>query len=160
MDGGIEQRPRLRAHKQRRHRSNHQIAVVLVFGRCFGKAARGRCNIDAAQGKDELLEGNTCKPPFLLATRYAGVLPIGIAFRQLAQFAADGIDRERDYLLIVCRNCSVQDGSEIVDLLEHGAGPVTLIGPHTVANRGEIGDQIALCVDRPRSNTRSKCATT
>src|SRR6266852_4486973 len=143
MDRGIEQRPWLGASQQRRHGGDHQVAIILVFGRGVGEAAFGGGDIDAAQGEDEFLERDTRESALLLAARYAGVLSIGIAFGQLTQFVAYGVNRKRDDLPVVGRNCRSKHEAEIVDLLEHGPGAVALIGPHAVAYRGEIGDQIA-----------------
>src|SRR5882757_9700284 len=122
MDRGIEQRPWLGAGQQRGHGGDHQVAIILVFGRGVGEAAFGGGDIDAAQGQDELLEGDTREPAFLLAARYAGVLSIRIAFGQLTQFVAYGVNRKRDNLPVVGRNCRSEHEAEIVDLLEHGPG--------------------------------------
>jgi len=101
MDRGIEQRPGLGAGQQRGHGGDHQVAIILVFGRCVGEAAFGGGDIDAAQGQDEFLEGDTRESALLLAARYAGVLSIGIAFGQLTQFVAYGVNRKRNNLPVV-----------------------------------------------------------
>ena len=142
VNGGIEQRPWLGACQQRGHRSGHEIAIEsVVRGRIVDSAFR-HGHVDAPQGQDDFLERGARKAALLFSARDAGVLAIGIALGQLAQFKADGVDRERDDVLVACRNRAGQHAGKIVDLLQRCAGAITLIGQCAVADRGEIGDEI------------------
>ena len=142
MDRGIEQRPWLGAGQQRGHGRDHQVAIILVFGRCVGEAAFRGGDIDAAQRQDEFLEGDTRESAFLLAARYAGVLSIGIAFGQFTQFVA----MVSTASATISRSLAgtAVPSTRLKSLISLSTAPAPCA--HRAARRryrGEIGDQIA-----------------
>src|SRR3954467_3123069 len=110
----IEQRPRFGTRQECGHGGDHQVAIVSVVDLGLGGTPLGDGDIYTAQGKNQLLERNARESAFQLPARYAGVLPIGIAFGQLTQLAADGVDRKGDDILVVCRNSGRKHEAEII----------------------------------------------
>ena len=77
---------------------------------------------------------------FFLAAGDGRVLMIRELFGQLAQLAVDGFGRKRDDSGIVGRNGGIENAGEVADFLQGCADAIPLVGPFTVADRGQIGN--------------------
>ncbi len=145
---GIEQRPRQCGPQRRSDTLGRLVAVGLERGGRGVEIAGSGGRFDAAELQHHALQRRARALALGLAPGDSRVAVVGEQIDQLAQFVVDGVHRQRDHLGVVRRNGGAEHAREIADLLERNAEAVEQEGPVGVADRTQIGDEIALVLRR------------